>query len=284
MVLRDQVGQAHQVVPDARIAEERRTVGSMNLRTGRDGRSRTRGAWFCACRSRTPGARPCGRRRQRFDVDERALEPRVLLVKERRLRIVCRGKVRIHRIEIEIRTGEQLGQRARKIVEPEPEPVHPGVDFEVIPHALPVPRRGRLHRTRRARRRDRRRQPAVEQAIEIADAEGAKHQNVRADPGLAQHCAFFDIGASQKVRSGLFKRAPHLPGAMTVSVGLDHRNQARHPIAPFAADMLDDAPVVRLERVQVDSGNGGTNHGVSCRLWAFGFRLCAPGAWRSSVC
>src|SRR5204863_7049643 len=101
--------------------------------------------------------------------------------------------------------------------------------------------------------------------------------NVRADPGLAQHCAFFDIGASQKVRSGLFKRAPHLPGAMTVSVGLDHRNQARHPIAPFATDMLDDAPVVRLERVQVDSGNGGTNHGVSCRLSAFGFRLSAFG-------
>ena len=199
-------------------------------------------------------------RRERVDVVQCALESSALFMKQRRVRIVGGGEMRIDGIERQVRTGEQLGQRAGEIVEPEPEPVHAGVDFQVIAHPLLVPRRCRLHGTCRSRCRDGRRQPAIEQAIEIADAQRAEDQNLRAHSRIAQHRAFFDVRACHEIRSGVLERAGNLSCAVAVRVGFHHRNQAGRAIASLTGQVLDNAAVVRLEGTQVDSGDSRTNH------------------------
>src|SRR6185436_8941663 len=103
---------------------------------------------------------------------------------------------------------------AAQVVEPEPEPVHAGVDLQVIANALAIARRGRLHGARGARRRDRRREPAFEQAVEIADAERAEDENFRADAGGAQGRAFFDVSTGDEIRAGILERPRDLARAV----------------------------------------------------------------------
>ena len=176
--------------------------------------------------------------------------------------IVGGREVRVDGVELEVRAREQLRQRAAQVVEAEPEPVHAGVDLQVIADALAVARRGGLHGARRARRRNRRRQPAVEQAIEIADAQRAEHQNLGADAGGPQRRAFLDVGAGQQIGAGLFERARHLAGAVAVGVRLDDGDHAgRRAARPrLALERGADVPVVRLERREIDAGDGRANH------------------------
>ena len=90
---------------------------------------------------------------------------------------------------------------------------------------------------------------AIEQAVEVADAQRAEHEDLRAHAGSPQHRPLFDVGAREQIRAGVFERACHLPGAVPVRVGLDHRNHAGadRAIAQLAAKEFDDAPVVRLK-------------------------------------
>ena len=57
------------------------------------------------------------------DLCQGALEADSLFVEEQRLRLIRGGKVRVDRFEIEIRAGEEIGQRPAQIVEAESEAV-----------------------------------------------------------------------------------------------------------------------------------------------------------------
>src|SRR4051812_20012776 len=120
---------------------------------------------------------------ERFDVSDCALEPKPLNVEERRLGIVRSGEVRVHSVELEIRARQQLRQRALQIVVPEPEPVHPRIDLQVIPETLLAARRSGLHGARGAWRRNGRSETTVEESIQVADAERAEHEDIGADAG-----------------------------------------------------------------------------------------------------
>src|SRR5204863_5108337 len=115
---------------------------------------------------------------KRVDRAQRLLEPRALFGEERRTRIVRRGEVRVDGVHREVRAGEELGKRAAKIVVAKPEPVHAGVDLQMVVNLLPVARRGGLNGAGSRRRGDRRREAAVEQAVELADGERAERENV----------------------------------------------------------------------------------------------------------
>ena len=130
----------------------------------------------------------------------------------------------VDRLEIQVLAGQQSGQRAPQVVEAEAEPVHPGVDLQVVADAALVLLRRGLHRERGAGGRDRRRQPAVEQAVEIADAQRAEDEDVGAHAGGAQRRAFLDVGAGEQIGARLFQRERDLAGAMAVGVRLDHRD------------------------------------------------------------
>src|SRR2546425_12018781 len=118
---------------------------------------------------------------ERFDVGERALESKPLNVEQRRLGIVGCGEMRIHGVQLEIRARQQLRQRPPQVVVPEPEAVHPRVDLEVIPKAPPVACRRSLYRARGARGGDGRSETAVEEPVQIADAERAEHEDIGPD-------------------------------------------------------------------------------------------------------
>ena len=160
-------------------------------------------------------------------IAQRALEARSLFVEERRLGIVGGREVRVDGGEVEVLAREQRRQRAPQVVEAEPETVHPGVDLEVILHAPPVSLGCRLHGLRGARRRDGRRQGAVEQSIEIADAERAEDEDLGADSGGAQRGALLDVRARQQVGARRLERERDLGGAVPVGVRLDDCDDAR---------------------------------------------------------
>ena len=166
-----------------------------------------------------------------------------------------------HRIQPQVRAGEQLGQHAAEVVEPVPEPVHAGVDLEVVGDGRPMPCRRRLHRARRARRRDRRGQRILEQPVEIADAQRPEHQNRHAHAGAAQHDALFDIGAREHRRACLFERQRDTIGAMPVGIRLDDRNDVRRSRrACCAAEKIANRAEVAPQRAQVDVRDGAADH------------------------
>ena len=115
---------------------------------------------------------------QRAERRQRAIEPRALLFEERRLRIVGGREVRVDGVEPQVSAAEHLRHRPPQVVVPEAEPVHAGIDLQVA---------AQRDAARRAPRRSSARAAAgvetvgvsrcVEDAVEIADAERAEHQN-----------------------------------------------------------------------------------------------------------
>ena len=174
-----------------------------------------------------PAGTPC--RVGLRDLFQRAFETGPLFAEEGRSRIVRGGEMRVDRRELEIGARQQRRQRSPQVVEPESEPVHAGVDFQVIPQPLLVLLRRGLHGARGARRGNGRREPAVEQAVEVADAERAEHEDLCPHAGLAQRVPFFDVGAGQQIGARILERQRHLRGAVSVRVGLHHRNHAGAP-------------------------------------------------------
>ena len=112
------------------------------------------------------------------------------------------------------------------------------------------------HGSGRARRRDRRREAAVEDAVEIADAQRAEHQDLGADAGGPQRGALLDVGAREQVCSRILERPGHLRRAMTVGVRLHDGDDARCSRRPPLPQMLGDRPKIRLERPQIHPRHG----------------------------
>ena len=135
--------------------------------------------------------------------------------KVRRLRVVGGGEMRVHGVELEVRARQQLRQRSPQVVVPETQAVHARVDLEVIAQPLLVADGGGLDGARGAGRGNGRRQPAVEQSVEIADAERAEHQDLGLDAGGPQRRALFDVRARQQVRADRL-RAPAPPAPRRV--------------------------------------------------------------------
>ena len=208
------------VEPDARVAQQRGAVRRVAIE-----RARLTSVALAA---------------QLVDLRQRAIESHALLVEQRAAGIVGGREVRVDGLELEVLAREQLRQRAAQVVEPESEPVHAGVDLQVVAQPLLVAGGGRLHRLRGAGRRDGRRQPAVEQAVEIADAERAEHQDLGPHAGGAQHRSFLDVGAGEQIGAGLLERARHLARAVPVGVRLDDGNDAAAAWSgPFAPEPRD---------------------------------------------
>ena len=203
---------------------------------------------------------------QLVDLLQRAIESDALLVEQRAAGIVGGREVRVDGRELEVLAFDQLRQRAAQVVEPESEPVHAGIDLQVVPQPLLVAGGGRLHRFRGAGRRDGRRQPAVEQAVEIADAERAEHQDVGLHAGGAQHRSFFDVGAGKEIGAGILERARHLARAVPVGVRLDDGNDARRRVGTFAPEPRVDRAIVGPEGGEVDSRNRRSDHAPAARF------------------
>ena len=205
---------------------------------------------------------------QILNLAARRVEADALLVEQRRLRIVSGREVRVDGLEVEVLAGEQLRQRPPEVVEAEAEPVHAGVDLQVIADALAVLLRRRLHRVRGAGRGDGRRQAAIEQPVQIADAQRAEHQDVAAHTRRPQRRAFLDVGAGEQIGAGVFEGERDLPGAVSVGIRLDHRN---HPGGARAIlrEIVDDVLVVGLERVKINPRDRLSDHiPVDCSVVA----------------
>jgi hypothetical protein len=228
----EQEPRPHAVEPHARVAHHRGAVGGV------------------------PEAWP---RAQRLEIGEDPIEALALFVEECRCGVVRGREVGEDGVEIEILAAEQIGKGAAQVVEAKPEPVHARVDLQVIANALLVPRGRGLHGARRPRRRDRRRQPAVEQAVEVTDAERAEDEDVGAHAGCPQGGAFLYIGAGQQVGAGILERPPNLCRAVTVRVRLDDADDTRRRGRPLALQMLADRPIVRLEHLEIDARDRRSN-------------------------
>jgi hypothetical protein len=139
-------------------------------------------------------------------------------------------------------------------------PVHAGVDFQVIADAALVTHRSRLHRPRGAWRGNRRREVAVEQAVEIADAHRAEDEDFGLDARAPQHRALFDVGACQQVGARSFERPGDLSGAVSVRVRFDDGDDARRVLRLLALQVIDDGGVVPAERLEIDACDGRANH------------------------
>ena len=110
---------------------------------------------------------------------------------------------------------------------PEAEAVHARVDLEMTAEHRGVARRGLLQRGRRGRRGNRRRQRVREEAVEVADAERAEHQNRGADAGVAQRDPLLDIRAREHGRPRALEREADFPRAVAVGVRLDDTDDSR---------------------------------------------------------
>jgi len=140
-----------------------------------------------------------------------------------------------------------------------------------------------LHGARGARRRDRRREPAIEQAVQIAHAQRAEDQNVRLHAGGAQRGPFLDIRARQQIGAGVFERARDLTAAVAVRIRLDHRYRAGRRGRPFARKVIGNASEVARDGAQIDPGDSGTNHvsKIPCPIAAIPFVVSMRSRGRS---
>ncbi len=170
-------------------------------------------------------------------------ESRALRLEQRVARLVGGAEVRVDRIEREVRAREQLRQRPAQVVVAEAEAIHAGIDLEVIAQRRAALRGAVLQRVAGGRARDRRRQVVIEHAVEIADAERAEDQDRRANAGLAEIDAFFDVRHRQHRRARGFECRRDAARAVTVGVGLDDGDDAGaiagpRPAPRFSPDSL----------------------------------------------
>jgi hypothetical protein len=156
----------------------------------------------------------------------------------------------------------------------EPEPVHPGIDLQMKADRRAVPCCGGLHGARGRWRGDRRRQREFEDAVEIADAERAEHENRHAHARLPQDDPFLDIRARQHRRSRVLERQSNARRAMTVGVCFHHRDDAGRSPPRFTRKVSLDRGEIAAQRIEVNTGDGASNH--SWNETGFNFRLVLP--------
>ncbi len=238
----EQEAGAHEVVPDAGIAQQRRAVG---------------------------GVAELRARAERVERRARRVERHALLIEQRVLGLVGGREVGVDAFELEVRAREQVRQRPRQVLVPEPEAMHAGVDLQVIADARVARARRRLQRPPGGRTRNRRRQVVLEDAGEIADAQRAEDQDPRARARLAQLDALLDVGDREPGRARLFERAGDANRPVPVGVGLDDGDDARRGRRParrrpierrLARQIRDDRLIVGARRIEIDVRGGAANH------------------------
>ncbi len=128
----------------------------------------------------------------------------------------------------------------------EAEPVHAGVDLEMAaePHAARAA--AGLERARGGRRRDGRRQAVLEDAVEIADAQRAEHQNRNAStPASRSDDALFDVRARQHrarrpLRARARPRAAPWPYAFALTTAMTSGAARRATVASPRDEQIAD--------------------------------------------
>ena len=158
------------------------------------------------------------------------------------LRIVGRSEMGVNRLDAQVRTFRDRRQRPSQVVVPESQTVHPCVDLQVAKNATRGVRPGSDPFLAGGgggevfgggRGGNRGRQVEFEDAVEIADAEGAEDQNGNADAGTAEDDALLDVGAGEHCRAGALEGQSDLARTVPIGVGFDDRDDARRG-APFA--------------------------------------------------
>ncbi len=190
--------------------------------------------------SRATARRCWPRARTRSDAERRqvpphALEPQALLLHQRMVGHVGRGEVRVDADELQVRARQQLRERARQVVVPQAQPVHSGVDLQVILQTRPAPGRRFLQRPAGRRRGDGRRQAVLEDAGDVADAERAEDEDLAANAGAPQHDRLLDVRARQHRGAGVFEGQADGGRAVAVGVGFHDGDDAGRG-APAALD------------------------------------------------
>ena len=138
-------------------------------------------------------------------------------------------------------------------------------------------RRRGLERSCGRGRGDGRRQIVLKDAMKIADAEGAKHENWDANAGSPQDDAFLDIGAREHRRAGLLERGSHLRRAVAVGVRFDDGDDLWNRFVSGTGERVGDGAQVRTNRVKVNASNRGTSQDGVTRLRARDSRSgCVP--------
>jgi len=101
-----------------------------------------------------------------------------------------------------------------------------------------------LHRAGGAGRRDRGNQPAIEQPIQLADAERAEHENRCAHTSGPQRRPFLDVRTRQQVGAGILERVRDLSRTVAVRVRFHDRDHAGHPLARLGRYVFNEAAVI----------------------------------------
>ena len=151
-----------------------------------------------------------GRDTQLLQPRARFVEPRTLFEKGRMLGIVRGREVRVDGVERQLAAVGELRDRPLDVVVTKTEAVHPGIDLQVTGDAHLVARGRGLHRARRGRSGDSRRQMVGEQAVQIADTQGTEDQDGRSDTGVPQHDPLFDVSTRQHRGAGFLEGEPDL--------------------------------------------------------------------------
>ena len=256
----EQQARTHGIEPDAGVAEQGGAVGGVPADAGNA---------------------------DAVERSQRVCEGRALRVHERVLGVFRGREVRVDAVEPQVRTDQQLAQGSSQVVMPEAEPVHAGVDLQVVADPRPTPRGFRFDGPCRGRRRDRRHQVVLEQPAEIADAQRAEHEDGGAHPRRTQRDRLFDVGTRDHPRPGALERERHGNGAVPVGVGLDDGDDGgRRAFNRFSGQKGGDGTVVGLDSGQIDQGDGGANQ---CCIREFGrrnaeFGIKADFGIRSSEC
>jgi hypothetical protein len=102
-----------------------------------------------------------------------------------------------------------------------------------------------------------------EDAVRIADAEGAEHEDRRANAGLAEGDALLDVRAREHRDAFVFERPCDASRPVSVGIGLDDADDAGGTGGGHAgigvaagADKRCDRPVVRADGVEIDVRDG----------------------------
>ena len=200
------------------------------------------------------------RRHEFHQVLRSHLEPLTLLIEHRTVRRVRRRKVCENAFEAEVLAGKDRRQCAWKFIVSQSQPMHAGVDLQVISDRSSPFGRCRLQDLGGLWRRDRWCERMLDQGIGGIGVVCVKHENWRSNAGLTQCDAFVNVSTRKHCCSRLLESERDAAGTVTVAVGLDDGDDRGRHSAGLAHQMLLDRSEVLLQRVQVD-----TRRGVSCQ-------------------
>jgi hypothetical protein len=190
---------------------------------------------------------------------KRRLESLALRGEQRLFGIVGGGEVRVDRVDAQVGARGHVRDGPIQVVVTKTEPVHPGVDLQMAAECRAVASGSGLERAGRAGGRDRRRQGMLEEAIEVADAERAEHQDRDAHARLPKGDPLFDVRAGEHRGTRGLECHPCLTRAVAVGVRLHDGDHAR-----AATEEPCNGAQVAPERREVHAGGGWADHDWNC--------------------